>query len=91
MSSPEQRRKILEALHAQSPTGRTFLNLRSALGDVVDKKSVIRIASDFLNCNPVEVDGKIRIGKFEFDFDANDNLRSLGTWTGGIVIAERFT
>ena len=86
MSSPEQRRREIEALHAQSPIGQEFQKLRTALGDVLDKKSVIRIASNVLGGDPVDADGKVRIGKFEFDFDVNDNLESLSNWTGGIVI-----
>ncbi len=86
MSSPEQRRRAIEALHAQSPIGQEFEKLRAALGNVLDKDSVIRIASDVLRSSPVDTDGKVRIGKFDFGFDANDNLESLSNWTGGLVI-----
>ena len=86
MSTPEQRRKIIEEIHAQSSIGREFLRLKAALGEVVDRKSVVQIASDVLKSNPVEADGVTRIGNFEFRFDANDRLIALGDWAGGIII-----
>ena len=86
MSSPEQTRKIVEAHHARTPIGQEFEKLRTALGTVSDKGSVIRIASEVLDSEPDYIDGMVRIGKFEFGFSADDKLESLSNWCGGITI-----
>lgn len=86
MSSAEQQRKAIEALHAQTPIGQECESLKAALGNIRDKETVVRSASRILGCGPQAVDGKVRIGNFEFEFDADEDLTSLSNWTGGIVI-----
>ena len=86
MSSPERQRKAIETLHAQTPIGQEFESLKAALGNTRDKDTVIRLASRFLGRGPQDVDGRVRIGNFEFEFDADEDLTSLSNWTGGIVI-----
>jgi hypothetical protein len=82
-----ERRKQIEQLHAKTPGGRDLSRLRSALGPIRDKDSVLRIASLVLKSAPVEKDGVFRVGNIEITFDAESNLSSLSTSEGGIVIA----
>ena len=91
MSSPDQRRRVVEELHAQTQIGQELEGVRAALGKIRDKGSVIRIASRVLGGGPQHIDGGVRIGNFEFGFDADGNLTSLSNWTGGIVIQTAMT
>lgn len=92
MSNPKQQeqrelRKWIEELHSQTPAGRNLSDLQAALGDVRDKKSVLRIAGKVIGHAVIEVDGVIEIGGVRLIFDSNDELSGLST-AGDIVIGE---
>ena len=80
-------RKRIEELHEQTPAGRDLKKLREALGQVRDKESVMRIATEVLGRAQVEKDGVIRVGDVRLGFDSNDRLSGLST-AGDVVIGQ---
>jgi hypothetical protein len=92
MSKPkphEQRelRKSIEEPQGQTAAGRNLNDLLAALGEVRDKKSVLRIAAKFIGDAVIEVDGVVEIGGIRLDFDSNDELSGFSTG-GDVVIGE---
>jgi hypothetical protein len=92
MSQSEQQkqhelRKRIEELHEQSPAGHDLKELRAALGQIRDRESVMRIATEVLGDARVEEDGVVRVGDVRLAFDSNDRLSSLST-AGDVVIRE---
>jgi hypothetical protein len=92
MSKPKQHeqrelRKWIEELHGQTAAGRNLNDLLAALGEVRDKKSVLRIAAKVIGDAVIEVDGVVEIGGIRLDFDSNDELSGFSTG-GDVVIGE---
>ena len=90
MSKPKQQeqrelREWIEKLHAQTPAGRNLRDLQAALGEVRDKKSVLRIAAKAIGDAATEIDGVIEICGVRLHFDSNDELSGLST-AGDVVI-----
>ena len=80
-------RKQIEELHAQTPAGRNVNRLLEALGQIQDRESVMRIATEVIGDARIEEDGVIRVGDVRLTFDDDDRLSSLST-VGNIVIGQ---
>ena len=90
MSKPKQQkqrelRDWIEKRRAQTSAGRNLRDLQAALGEVRDKKSVLRIAAKVIGDVATEVDGVIEIGGVRLVFDSNEELSGLST-AGDVVI-----
>jgi len=77
MSSPEQTRALIEALHNQSLYREQLLEVICGLAGRLDKDIVVETLSKIIQLTPVESENRVVFGSLVVRFDANDKAESV--------------
>ena len=77
MSSPEDTRQLIEALHAQSQDQDKLFQLIAALANCLDRDFVIETMKGYLGIEPVEKDGCVLFDDIAASFGKDGRVKSL--------------
>ena len=77
MSSPQQTRRFVEALHAQNLKQEKLFQLIAALANCLDRSFVVETMQDTLGVNPIEKGDCVLFNNIAVRFGEDDRVKSL--------------
>lgn len=77
MSSPEQTRRLIEAIDAQNLERERLFQLIAALGNCLEREVVIETMQHFLGVEPVEEEDRVVFDDTAVSFDRSGRVKGL--------------
>lgn len=83
MDTPEERRTWIESVTGLGGSNETFDRIAALMSPFMRKEDVIAAVRAVVNEEPVEKEGVLWIGEYQFTFDDDDRLETGPNWETG--------